>query len=61
MDNYLKPIVAYAVSIALAHVAQRYHLTGDQTTAIMFDLGTAASAAAGMFVHKQVLNQEPPK
>ena len=61
MYNYIKPTAAYAVSILLAHIAQRYHLTGDQTAAIMADVATAATFAAGLFVHKQALNQEPPK
>lgn len=61
MDNYIKPIAAYAVGIVLAHVAARYHLSGDQVTAITADIGTAAAVVAGLFVHRQALNQEPPK
>lgn len=61
MFDYVQPIAAYAATVFLAHVAQRYHLTGEQTTAIMADLGTAATFVLGLVAHRTALMKEPPK
>jgi hypothetical protein len=61
MNDYIQPVTAYLATIILAHVAQRYHLTGEQTTAIMADVGTAATFALGLVSHRHALMKEPPK
>ena len=61
MLDYVQPIAAYAATILLAHVAQRYHLSGEQTTAIMADVGTAATFLLGLVAHRSALMKEPPK
>lgn len=61
MLDYIQPVLAYAATVLLAHVAQRYHLSGEQTAAIMADLGTAGTFALGLLAHRTALNKEPSK
>jgi len=49
----LKPIAGYAATAALSFIASRYHLTGDQVTAIATDAGAVLVAAAGVYAHRQ--------
>jgi hypothetical protein len=47
-----KPVAGYAATAALTWFASRYHLTGDQVTAITMDLGAAIAAAGGVYAHR---------
>jgi hypothetical protein len=44
---------AYAATAALGWAASRYHLSGEQVTAILADMGTLAAASAGVWMHVQ--------
>jgi len=56
MFEMFKPIAGYAATAGLSWVAGRYHLSGDQMTAIAADLGTAATMVAGVAMHMKALN-----
>jgi len=55
MIEVFKPIAGYAATAALSWIAGRYHLSGDQMTAIAADLGTAATMVAGVALHMKAL------
>ena len=59
--EYAKAIGAYALTLALGHVAARYHLTGDQVNAVMADVASAATFIYGVWAHGQAAKMEPPK
>jgi len=59
--EYAKAIVAYGITLALGHVAARYHLSGDQVAAITADLTSAVTLIYGVWAHGQAAKMEPPK
>lgn len=61
MNETLKAAGAYAVSVLLAHISARYHLSGEQTAAVAADLGTAVAAFGGVWMHYFAYKSEPPK
>ena len=61
MNEIVKAAGAYATTAVLAALAQRYHLTADQVTAITMDAGAVAAAVAGVYMHKLAADKEPKK
>lgn len=58
MKELAKGVAGYAATAALTWAASRYHLTGEQVTAITMDLGAIAAAAAGIYAHTAAAKKE---
>lgn len=61
MNETMKAAAAYAVTVLLAHISARYHLSSDQTAAVAADLATAVAAIGGVWMHYTAHKSEPPK
>jgi hypothetical protein len=56
---YAKPAAVYIFATASGWVASRYHLTGDQISAITTDLGGLAAIVYGVWSHGQASKGAP--
>ena len=61
MTETLKAIGMYAVTVLLAHISARYHLSAEQSAAIAADAATAVAAIGGVYMHYVAYKSEPPK
>jgi hypothetical protein len=50
-SDAIKSLLVKAALVAGTHLATRYHISGDQVTAITADVGTAAAAIYAIYDH----------
>lgn len=61
MNEAFKALAMYALTGAISWVAGRYHMTPDQSAALMADAIAVATGAMGVVMHYVAYKTEPPK